>query len=95
MELGKPQMNPIYSSLYVILKRCKYKRPIFKDFNSLHYWADIESRLLLILRSMDAGYLPILRTNDFRCVFRYFYGVNASTAFKAQFTFNTTLNIGL
>ena len=29
---------------------------------------------------MYAGYLSILRTNDFRCVFRYYYGVNANTA---------------
>ena len=28
---------------------------------------------------MYAGYLSILRTNDFRCVFRYYYGVNANT----------------
>ena len=28
---------------------------------------------------MDAGYLSNLRTNDFRCVFRYYYGVNANT----------------
>ena len=29
---------------------------------------------------MDASYLSFLRTNDFRCVFRYYYGVNANTA---------------
>ena len=28
---------------------------------------------------MDASYLSFLRTNDFRCVFRYYYGVNANT----------------
>ena len=27
---------------------------------------------------MDASYLSFLRTNDFRCVFRYYYGVNAN-----------------
>ena len=29
---------------------------------------------------MYADPLSILRTNDFRCVFRYYYGVNANTA---------------
>ena len=38
-----------------------------------------ESRLHLILRPMYAGYLSILRSNDFRCIFRYYYGVNANT----------------
>ena len=28
---------------------------------------------------MDASYLSFLRTNDFRCIFRYYYGVNANT----------------
>ena len=28
---------------------------------------------------MDASYLSILRTNYFRCVFRYYYVVNANT----------------
>ena len=28
---------------------------------------------------MYPGYLSILRTNDFRCVFRYYYGVNVNT----------------
>ena len=28
---------------------------------------------------MDTGYLSILLTNNFRCVFRYYYGVNANT----------------
>ena len=28
---------------------------------------------------MDASYLSFLRTKDFRCVFRYYYGVNANT----------------
>ena len=28
---------------------------------------------------MDASYLSILRSNDFRCVFRYYYDVNANT----------------
>ena len=28
---------------------------------------------------MDASYFSFLRTNDFRCVFRYYYGVNANT----------------
>ena len=28
---------------------------------------------------MDASYLSFLRTNDFHCVFRYYYGVNANT----------------
>ena len=32
---------------------------------------------------MDASYLFFLRTNDFRCVFRYYYGVNANTALVA------------
>ena len=35
---------------------------------------------------MYAGYLSILRTNDFRCVFRYYYGVNTNTD-KFCFTF--------
>ena len=30
---------------------------------------------------MDASYFSFLRTNDFRCVFRYYYGVNSNTAF--------------
>ena len=30
---------------------------------------------------MDASYLTFLRTNDFRCVFRYYYNVNANTGF--------------
>ena len=30
---------------------------------------------------MDASYLSFLLTNDFRCVFRYYYGVNANTGF--------------
>ena len=28
---------------------------------------------------MDASYLSFLCTNDFRCVFRFYYGVNANT----------------
>ena len=28
---------------------------------------------------MDASYLSFLCTNDFRCVIRYYYGVNANT----------------
>ena len=35
----------------------------------------------MILRPIYAGYLSILRTSDFRCVFRYYYGVNVNTAF--------------
>ena len=30
---------------------------------------------------MDASYLSFLGTNDFRCVFRYYYDVNANTGF--------------
>ena len=33
---------------------------------------------------MDASYLSFLRTNDFRCIFRYYYGVNANTALPAH-----------
>ena len=45
-----------------------------------------QSLLLFILRPMDTSYLSIFRTNCFRCVFRYFYDVNANTAYlrKAQ-----------
>ena len=28
---------------------------------------------------MDVSYLSFLLTNDFRCVFRYYYGVNTNT----------------
>ena len=28
---------------------------------------------------MDASFLSFLHTNDFRCVIRYYYGVNANT----------------
>ena len=60
----------------------KYKRPIFKGFNCLYYWAGlnfVESRLHVILHPMYAGHLSILCTNDFCCVFRYYYGINANT----------------
>ena len=33
----------------------------------------------MILRPVYTGYLSILRTYDFRCVFRYYYGVKANT----------------
>ena len=31
---------------------------------------------------MDVSYLSFLRTNDFRCVFRYNYGVNVNTVYQ-------------
>ena len=48
-----------------------------------------ESRLHLILRPMYAGYLSILRSNDFCCVFRYYYGVNANTAVDSEIFANS------
>ena len=57
-----------YSSLFVILKRCKVQKNDIQGFklSSLLSWLKCaESRLLLILRSMDASYLSFLRTNDF------------------------------
>ena len=33
---------------------------------------------------MYAGYLSILGTINFRCVFRYYYGVNANTVVDTQ-----------
>ena len=33
---------------------------------------------------MDTSYLSILRTTDFRCVFRYYYDVNANTENDCQ-----------
>ena len=35
---------------------------------------------------MDASYLSFLCTNDFRCVLRYYYGVNVNTEFNAMYT---------
>ena len=83
MDLGKPQLNNIYSSLFVILKRCKVQKTNFQGFqlSLLLSWLKFaESRLLLILHPMGRSYLSLMRTNDFRCVFRYNYNVNANTA---------------
>ena len=33
---------------------------------------------------MDASYLSFLRTNDFHCVFRCYYGVNANTVHNSK-----------
>ena len=60
----------------------KYKRPIFKGFNSLYYWAGLNLLKVNCFWSCvpwTLAYLSILRTNDFRCVFRYYYDVNANT----------------
>ena len=76
---GKPQRNTIYSSLW-FWSVAKYKRPIFKGFNSLYYWAGLN--LLkgdCFWSCMDASYLSILSTNHFRCIFRYYYDVNVNT----------------
>ena len=36
-------------------------------------------QIIMPICSIDAAYLSILQTNDFRCVFRYYYGENANT----------------
>ena len=83
MDLGKAQLNTIYSSLFMILKCCKVQKTDIQWFFKLSLLLSclkfVESRLHVILRPMYAGYLSILRTNDFRCVFRYYYGVNVNT----------------
>ena len=82
MDLGKPQLNTIYSSLFVILKRCKVQKTDFQGFklSLLLKWLKFaENQLLLVLGPMDASYMSILHTNNFHCVFRYYYDVNANT----------------
>ena len=75
---------------FVILKRCKVQKTDIQRFklSSLLSWLKcVESRLLLILRSMDASYLSFLSTNNFRCVFRYYFGVNANTDYTKHTSF--------
>ena len=62
-----------------------------KSLSLLSWLKCVESRLLLILR-LDASYLSFLRTNDFRCVFRYYYGVIANTAPLIKMVTNFSLN---
>ena len=66
----------------MILKCCKVQKTNIQGFelSSLVSWLKcVESRLLLILHSMDASHLSFLPTKNFRWVFRYYYGVNANT----------------
>ena len=86
MDLEKPQLNTIYSSLFVILKRCKVQKTDFQRFElslQLSWLKFAESRLLLILRLIDASFLSILPTNHFHCLFRYYYDVNVNTDRKS------------
>ena len=52
------------------------------DFNRCYaqrILENFESRLILVLSTLDASYMSILRTNYFHCVFRYYYDVNPNT----------------
>ena len=59
----------------------KYKRPIFKGFNSLHYWAGLNVLKVNCFWSCVpwTHATCLLRTNGFRCLFRYYYSINANT----------------
>ena len=47
--------------------------------DSLYHWISSSLSGRTQKHPMYAGYLTSLRTKDFRCVFRYYYGVNANT----------------
>ena len=71
----------------MILKHCKVQKTDIQGFylSLLLSWLKVvESPLHVILRPMYAGYLSVLRTNDFRCVFRYYYHVFANTVSNGE-----------
>ena len=62
----------------MILKRCKVQKTDIQGFQLsllLTWLKSVESPL----RPMYTGYLSILCTNYFRCVLRYYYGLNGNT----------------
>ena len=80
---GKQQLYIIYSSLIAISNHWNVQ-----EIDSLGFWLSLllswlkfaESRLLLILRPVDASDLSVLHTFPFCCIFRYYYDVNMNTA---------------
>ena len=44
---------------------------------------------------MDASYLSVLRTKPFRCIFRYYYGINANTVQLYTFTCMSATSPGI
>ena len=41
----------------------------------------------MVLGPFDASYMSFLRTNNFHCVFRYYYDVNANTVYQLKHVF--------